>query len=243
MTDTIEVIAAFADGERVDADALKQALGESAGRDYLIDLLALREAVESERADATRGAPNAIRPMAVAGRGCCTLRHRGRRLPHRQLCRSPADTQSHRQTRTRPRLARELRRQARQAQERSHEESNRGGGDRVQCCRGGGGSKAGGQCAGPCRLHPIRSRERGQHKGDVDDRHRPRAGDADGGAIHREAVAVRGRSRRPFREAAAAPGRHPVSDKARRGIAGRERRRLFGSPDFAAPARRRRAGR
>ena len=45
MTDTYEVIAAFADGERVDAGALKEALGEPAGRDYLIDLLALREVV------------------------------------------------------------------------------------------------------------------------------------------------------------------------------------------------------
>jgi hypothetical protein len=50
MTDTYEVIAAFADGERVDADPLKQALSEPAGRDYLIDLLALREVVNlSER--------------------------------------------------------------------------------------------------------------------------------------------------------------------------------------------------
>ena len=48
MTDTHEVIAAFADGERVDADALKQALGEPAGRAYLIDLLALREVVQSD---------------------------------------------------------------------------------------------------------------------------------------------------------------------------------------------------
>jgi hypothetical protein len=45
MTDTYEAIAAFADGERVDADALKQELSEPAGRDYLIDLLALREVV------------------------------------------------------------------------------------------------------------------------------------------------------------------------------------------------------
>jgi hypothetical protein len=45
MTDTYEVIAAFADGERVDADRLKQALSEPAGRDYLIDVLALGEVV------------------------------------------------------------------------------------------------------------------------------------------------------------------------------------------------------
>jgi hypothetical protein len=47
MTDTHEVIAAFADGERVDAIALKQALGDPAGRDYLIDLLALRDVVRA----------------------------------------------------------------------------------------------------------------------------------------------------------------------------------------------------
>lgn len=46
MTDPYEVIAAFADGERVDPAALKQALSEPAGRDYLVDLLALREAVQ-----------------------------------------------------------------------------------------------------------------------------------------------------------------------------------------------------
>jgi hypothetical protein len=45
MTDTFETIAAFADGERVDSDRLKQALGDPAGRDYLIDLLALGEVV------------------------------------------------------------------------------------------------------------------------------------------------------------------------------------------------------
>jgi hypothetical protein len=45
MTDTFEVIAAFADGERVHADRLKQALGEPGGREYLIDLLALRDVV------------------------------------------------------------------------------------------------------------------------------------------------------------------------------------------------------
>jgi hypothetical protein len=47
MTDPYEVIAAFADGERVEADALRQALGEPAGRDYLIDLLALGDVVQA----------------------------------------------------------------------------------------------------------------------------------------------------------------------------------------------------
>lgn len=42
MTDHLDVIAAFADGEHVDVDALKAALDDEAGREYLVDLLALR---------------------------------------------------------------------------------------------------------------------------------------------------------------------------------------------------------
>ena len=42
MTDHLDVIAAFADGEHVEADALKIALADEAGREYLVDLLALR---------------------------------------------------------------------------------------------------------------------------------------------------------------------------------------------------------
>jgi hypothetical protein len=40
-----EVIAAFADGKRVDTDALRAALATPDGRDYFIDLVALREVV------------------------------------------------------------------------------------------------------------------------------------------------------------------------------------------------------
>jgi hypothetical protein len=39
------VVEAFADGERVDRDALNAALADPAGREYLLDLLALRDAV------------------------------------------------------------------------------------------------------------------------------------------------------------------------------------------------------
>ena len=39
------VVAALADGERVDPDALKLALEQSAVRDYLVDLMALRQTV------------------------------------------------------------------------------------------------------------------------------------------------------------------------------------------------------
>jgi hypothetical protein len=39
------VVAALADGEDVDANALKEALADPAVRDYLVDLVALRQAV------------------------------------------------------------------------------------------------------------------------------------------------------------------------------------------------------
>jgi hypothetical protein len=41
-SEAFEVIAAFADGERVDARALRAALADEAARDYLIDLVAMR---------------------------------------------------------------------------------------------------------------------------------------------------------------------------------------------------------
>jgi hypothetical protein len=42
----IEVIAAFADGERVVTDELREALTTAEGREYLIDLVATRELVQ-----------------------------------------------------------------------------------------------------------------------------------------------------------------------------------------------------
>jgi hypothetical protein len=48
MTEPLEVIASFMDGERVDADAFKRALGTEEGRDYLVDLVALRAVVERD---------------------------------------------------------------------------------------------------------------------------------------------------------------------------------------------------
>ena len=41
----LEVISTFLDGERVDPDELKRALESPEGRDYLVDLLTLREAI------------------------------------------------------------------------------------------------------------------------------------------------------------------------------------------------------
>jgi hypothetical protein len=58
MTDPLDVIAAFADGEHVEADALKAALADEAGREYLVDVLALRGLVSE--APASRAA--AIEP-------------------------------------------------------------------------------------------------------------------------------------------------------------------------------------
>jgi hypothetical protein len=43
-----DVIAAFVDGERVNADALNHALTPAEGREYLVDVLAMRELVVGE---------------------------------------------------------------------------------------------------------------------------------------------------------------------------------------------------
>ncbi|HEX5214068.1 MAG TPA: hypothetical protein VFV98_01325 [Vicinamibacterales bacterium] len=48
MTANLEVIDAFVDGERVDPAALKDALSEAAGRDYFVDLWALRDAMQQD---------------------------------------------------------------------------------------------------------------------------------------------------------------------------------------------------
>jgi hypothetical protein len=39
----LEIVAAFVDGERIDAQALKSVLAQPEARDYLADLIALRE--------------------------------------------------------------------------------------------------------------------------------------------------------------------------------------------------------
>jgi hypothetical protein len=63
MNDSHELIAAFADGEPVPATALKAALGDEDGRDYLIDLLALRGLVNDAKPVAAQPAPS--RPAAA----------------------------------------------------------------------------------------------------------------------------------------------------------------------------------
>ena len=70
MESALEVIDGFVDGERVDAAALKAALADSAGRDYLIDAWLLREAVREV------GASDAVAvPARAAGRPSTAFRH------------------------------------------------------------------------------------------------------------------------------------------------------------------------
>ena len=56
---SLQVIDAFIDGERVEANALKTALSEPAGRDYFVDVWLMREAVQRE------GAADAAPPVAA----------------------------------------------------------------------------------------------------------------------------------------------------------------------------------
>lgn len=54
-----EVITAFVDGERVDTDALRAALADESGRDYLIDLVAMREVLSQVEAGTSPAIPPA----------------------------------------------------------------------------------------------------------------------------------------------------------------------------------------
>jgi hypothetical protein len=60
MESSFEVLDAFVDGETVDSVALKQALSDAAGRDYLVDAWLLRGLVQDEIASDT--APPYPRP-------------------------------------------------------------------------------------------------------------------------------------------------------------------------------------
>jgi hypothetical protein len=61
-----EVIDALVDGERVDADLLKAALSKAQGRDYLVDVLALRgllaDVASTSQSKAAEKAPRTGRP-------------------------------------------------------------------------------------------------------------------------------------------------------------------------------------
>lgn len=62
----LEVIDALIDGERVDAAALKAALADPAGRDYLVDAWLVREAAQSDVAvDAPMAVPTLAPPRAT----------------------------------------------------------------------------------------------------------------------------------------------------------------------------------
>lgn len=48
MSSELEIIDAFMDGQRVDADAIKRALADPEGRAYMVDAWLLREAVQED---------------------------------------------------------------------------------------------------------------------------------------------------------------------------------------------------
>ena len=75
MTDPFEVIGAFADGERIDGEALKQALSTPEGRDYLVDLLALRQVVRKTEPSVV--ARRRIRPLRWAAAAALLLARGG----------------------------------------------------------------------------------------------------------------------------------------------------------------------
>jgi hypothetical protein len=63
MTELYEVITAFVDGERVDPEELKRALSEAAGRDYLVDIIALRAIVVAHEPATVARARVRYRPL------------------------------------------------------------------------------------------------------------------------------------------------------------------------------------
>ena len=68
MDDSLEIIDAFVDGQRVDPATLESALADPAGRRYLTDLIALREVVRTPESTvvASPAAARRWRWMAVA---------------------------------------------------------------------------------------------------------------------------------------------------------------------------------
>jgi hypothetical protein len=77
-----EVIAAFADGERVDTNALRAALADEAGRDYLIDLIAMREMV-GETMDGRSGGVAGPGAMSTAVESGAAMGTHARATTHR----------------------------------------------------------------------------------------------------------------------------------------------------------------
>jgi hypothetical protein len=93
-----EIIAAFADGERVPTAELREALATAEGRDYLIDLVALREVVQvparqpATAAGAVAGPRKARMWLAIAAMLLTVLfagYQVGRRVAHSEAQRAP----------------------------------------------------------------------------------------------------------------------------------------------------------
>lgn len=87
MTNDLETVAAFVDGERVDPAALKRALAGDEGRDYLMELVAMRELVGDsappERPSMDPAAkPSSWRRLAVAAIVTVTVGVAGYALGH-----------------------------------------------------------------------------------------------------------------------------------------------------------------
>src|SRR5262245_60914156 len=76
MNDQFEIIAAFADGENVDANELKLALAKESGREYLVDVLALRRLMgdPSRLRSASFGEPSRLRSESFGEPGVSELR-------------------------------------------------------------------------------------------------------------------------------------------------------------------------
>jgi hypothetical protein len=68
-----EVVAAFVDGERVDAQALKLALVQPDARDYLADLLALRELIGHSSAASALAAARPSRRWLIGAAAAVVL--------------------------------------------------------------------------------------------------------------------------------------------------------------------------
>jgi hypothetical protein len=73
LTDPFEVIAAFVDGERVDPALLKSALALPDGRDYLVNMIALREVVMNDTTTAATVTPRPARRWLVAAAAAIVL--------------------------------------------------------------------------------------------------------------------------------------------------------------------------
>ncbi|MEI6246515.1 MAG: hypothetical protein WCQ64_15915 [Acidobacteriota bacterium] len=63
----LDTVAAFIDGERVDTDTLKRALATDEGRDYLVELVAMREIVAAPTVPAATAASAPTASMSWRG--------------------------------------------------------------------------------------------------------------------------------------------------------------------------------